>query len=377
MHGEPGVGKTTVLHEIMIDLAKSMNIHYPADPIYVVKPTSAYMNGLNRQPIVIFDDCGATSDNIVEPTLLSNFMAMKTSARMLIDKPRLEDKDAEFTAPLVGCTSNMKYWPVENAVRDKAALDRRRDILVKVVWSPEALDYFQRNPGTERKVSALPENLRQNYAYQRFIVQYDIYRSGFVPAGFQPRVDDPSRTFEEFREFVLAEHKKYHDMQVDLMYKRYVKSLTLAKKASESLTDVASLKLALISITLGCEESDSDVPLETLKHALLALERTMPDYYRTLPETTRSQLSHMSRMQPQVPENPIVAQAPMDFVYVPRDVGSTWYRSKIAHLEDREPDRVGFYERVTTYLSDWADAPLPDWLNLNSVSRISIFLVRV
>lgn len=362
MYGKPGVGKTTVLHEIMIDLAKSLNVHYPADPIYVVKPTSAYMNGLNRQPIVVFDDCGATSDNIVEPVLLSNFMAMKTCARMLIDKPRLEDKDAEFVAPLVGCTSNMKYWPVENAVRDKAALDRRRDLLVKVDWSPEAREFFARNPGVEWKVSSLPEELRKDYRYQRFIVEHDVYRTGHVPEGFQPRSPDPSRTYEEFREYILQEHKKYHELQVDLMYKRYKKSLSLAKKASESLTDPASLKLALISITLGCEEGDSDVPLETLRHALLTLERTMPEYYRTLPETTRSQLSHMSRMQPPPVEDPVVGQSNMDFVYVPTSTGSPWYRQKVAHLENREPDRLGFLERATQYMSSWTDSPLPDWV---------------
>nr|QKN89042.1 MAG: polyprotein [Iflaviridae sp.] len=355
LFGAPGVGKTTILHDIMITLAKHLKINYPADPIYSVKATSQYMNGLNRQPIVIFDDCGATSDNIVEPTLLNNFMAMKSSARMLVDKPRLEDKDAEFTAPLVGCSSNMKYWPVENAVRDKAALDRRRDVLVKVDWSSAAVEHFQQNPGCERKASTLPPEITKDCGHQVFIVHHDKYRSGHVPDGFTPPPPDRARTYIEFEMYMKEQLTAYHTQQVDLMYARYKKSLSLAKQHSETLTDPASLKLALISIALGCEESDSDVPLETLRHSLFTLESMMPEYYRTLNPTTRTMITHLRRNEE------VMGNAETAFSFLPTE-GSPWYLETIANMENRNPSMT-FVDSITRYMSDWTNSPLPDWVN--------------
>lgn len=368
LYGTAGVGKTSAINGLLIDLAKQIKIHYPTDPVYVVKPNSAFMNGLNRQPITIIDDCGATNDPTFEPNLLANFMAIKSSARMLIDKPRLEEKDAEFVAPLVGCTSNFKYWPVQNAIRHPAALDRRRDVLVKLEWSPLAIEYFQQHPQTERKVGSLPPEITKDNAHQSYVVQHSIYRQGAVPEGFTAAPDDPARTFAEFEEYLREVHLKYHNTQIDLMYERYKKSLVLAKQASESLNDEASLKLALVSVTLGCEESRSDVPLETLRYALFSLENAAPNYYRTLPQSTRAQIQHMiQNPSPAHTQDAVPGQSDYSFALPMPIQGSPWYRQQISELQLYQPDEQTYTTRIARFLQNTSQ-PLPHWLNPHSIT---------
>lgn len=360
MHGAPGVGKSTAANEVLVLLAKNINIEYPADPIYVVNPTSQYMNGLKKQPICLFDDAGAISDNTVEPTILANFMAMKSCARMLVDMPRLEDKDAEFSAPIVGVLSNYKYWPVTNSVRNKAALDRRRDVLVKAQFSREANAWFQENGGA-RIADRLPTSMVTAYDHIEYVIEFDHIRE--TDRASQQSYPQPlvPKTHAEFVEYLKEQHKIYHDKEVQKMYNRYKNSLILSRKAAENLQDEASLKLALLSISIGCEEASSDVPYDVLRYALFRLEQAMPEYYRTLPSTTRQQLSHMSQNYVTPQSDPITLNA--SFTSIPVDA-SPWFREVIGHLVDRNPSPT-LLQRAALWLQGQSVNQvnyLPQWL---------------
>lgn len=360
LHGAPGVGKSTAANELLVLLAKNINIEYPADPIYVVNPTSQYMNGLKKQPICLFDDAGAISDNTVEPTILSNFMAMKSCARMLVDMPRLEDKDAEFSAPIVGVLSNYKYWPVTNSVRNKAALDRRRDVMVRAQFSRVANAWFQENGGA-RIADRLPQEMVQRYDHIEYVVEFDYIRETdrANQTNYPPPLVPKSHT--EFVEYLKEQHKNYHDREVQKMYNRYKNSLILSRKAAENLQDEASLKLALLSISIGCEEASSDVPYDVLRYALFRLEQSMPEYYRTLPSSTRQQLSHMSQTYVAPQSDTISLNAIFD--QIPSDA-SPWFTEAIQHLVSRDPSPT-ILQRAALWLQGQSTSQvnyLPQWL---------------
>lgn len=360
MHGAPGVGKSTAANELLILLAKNINIEYPADPIYVINPTSQYMNGLKKQPICLFDDAGAISDNTVEPTILSNFMAMKSCARMLVDMPRLEDKDAEFSAPIVGVLSNYKYWPVTNSVRNKAALDRRRDLMVRAQFSRAANAWFQENGGA-RIADRLPQAMIQNYDHIEYVVEFDYIRE--TDRATQQAYPPPlvPKSHAEFVEYLKEQHKQYHDREVQKMYNRYKNSLILSRKAAENLQDEASLKLALLSISIGCEEASSDVPYDVLRYALFRLEQSMPEYYRTLPTSTRQQLSHMSQTYATPQSDTVTLNA--SFSSIPPDA-SPWFQEAIQHLVGRDPSPT-WLQRAALWLQGQSLSQidyLPHWL---------------
>nr|YP_009167342.1 Helicase [Opsiphanes invirae iflavirus 1] len=107
---EPGTGKTTMMQNHLIDMTKNINCTYNADPIYVRSPHSQWWNGYDNQPIVMIDDANGVNDPTILGRMVSEFQAMKTSAKMRLEMPRLEEKNAEMTSIVLGICSNVKEW---------------------------------------------------------------------------------------------------------------------------------------------------------------------------------------------------------------------------------------------------------------------------
>lgn len=288
MYGAPGTGKTTMMQDFAIDMAANINVKSAGDPIYVRSPHSQWWNGYDNQPIVTIDDANGVNDPTILGRMVSEFQAMKTSAKMRIEMPRLEEKNAEMTSVIFGVCSNFPTWK-STMILDQDAFNRRRDMLVETRWSNLASKWFAENPNVKKQASSLPPEILLDNKHLVFHV-----------------VDNPCGNlavgklyyFDEFKKHLLVHHSEYHKREMDKMAARYEKSLSLAKEFSGRVFDRMTLRAALEAVLLGCESSE--VLGETMKRQLFELKQASPERYSQLPLHTRSMLDTMSKTEPNV-----------------------------------------------------------------------------
>nr|QKN89073.1 MAG: polyprotein [Iflaviridae sp.] len=280
--GDPGTGKTTLMQQLTIDMAKNIGVIRNGDPIYVRSPHSVWWNGYDGEPITMIDDANGVTDPTILGRMVSEFQAIKTSAKMRIEMPRLEEKNAEMTSVILGVCSNVSEW-MSSMILDKSAFRRRRDMLVRVCWSPLAETWFEGNPASPRIASVLPKAMTSANKHISFQVSSN------------PATNDLNGIIYDYEAFttqLLNHHKSYHDCEVEKMFARYEKSLQLASQASENIMDKQTLKTALIAVLMGCESTE--VMAETMKRQLYEIKSQSPERYKQLPIHTRNILDKMS-----------------------------------------------------------------------------------
>lgn len=281
MWGPPGTGKTTMNEQITVDMAESIGLRTSGEPHYVRNPCDDFWNGYTGQPIVLIDDAGAVNDPQIMGRALLEFQALKSSAKMRLNMAALNDKQTEMTSILVGVCSNFRDWPTEMTI-DKNAFKRRRDILVKVDFSPEAKAWFVHN-NSMQVASKLPENIRANNAHLVFALATDPTKS--------EATDRPYCTFPEFHATVMSRFKSYHETESARVLERYKKSIRLAQSAANRVMDEHSLKVALETVMLGSMTDEAQH--EAVKRAYLELQQVTPERFKELPKHSQYLLEKM------------------------------------------------------------------------------------
>jgi len=310
--GDPGTGKTTLMQKMTIDLAENINVVRNGDPIYVRSPHSVWWNGYDGEPITMLDDANGVNDPTILGRMISEFQAMKTSAKMRIEMPRLEEKNAEMTSIIMAVCSNLSEW-TSTMIVDKEAFRRRRDMLAKVCWSPKAEEWFKSNPSIQKVASKLPASILQNNDHIVFLVSNNPARNDLTGTTYN---------YDAFRQLVLDHHKDYHNVEIEKMMVRYEKSLQLSKQASENVMDRQTLKTALMAVLMGCESSE--VMAETMKRQLFEMKTVSPERYAQLPIHTRNIVNRMKETQI-IHEIPAIAD-PLSMVNACEDM-SEWFKT--------------------------------------------------
>lgn len=312
--GEPGTGKTTIMQSITTDMAKNIGIRCAGDPIYVRSPHSQWWNGYDNQPIVMIDDANGVNDPQILGRCISEFQAMKSSAKMRIEMPRLEEKNSEMTSVILGICSNISEWR-SSMIVDRDAFRRRRDMVVHVTWSSVAEDWFRMNPKIMKVASNLPKEMLGNNRHLNF----NIASNPLVSDTVGIKYDWPA-----FQEKLFKVHKKYNSDEIDKMTIRYEKSLELSQHLGEKIMDRTTLRAALLSVVMGCESTE--VMAETMKRQLYELKSVSPTRFNELPKHTRNILERMT-------ETSISHEAPglghySDLVRV-NPIMSDWFRNTL------------------------------------------------
>nr|YP_009167346.1 non-structural [Opsiphanes invirae iflavirus 1] len=333
-YGEPGTGKTTMMQNHLIDMTKNINCTYNADPIYVRSPHSQWWNGYDNQPIVMIDDANGVNDPTILGRMVSEFQAMKTSAKMRLEMPRLEEKNAEMTSIVLGICSNVKEW-TSTMIVDQQAFRRRRDIVVEVIYSSKAKEFFNKQPNLMKAVSSLPKALVDANEHVKFKVLHN-------PSSGQE--NGIEMEYEEFCKHLLSIHEKYHTQEIEKMFARYQKSLTLSKTLAGDIMDQSSLKTALLAVILGCESTE--VMAETMKRQLYELKQVTPERFNALPKHTQSLLNKMSTLP--VHQAPAVANSAD--LHQNYNNSSHWFKNEFM------PNfQIGnFYQRIKQRYAPWS-----------------------
>lgn len=287
--GEPGTGKTTLMLDMTITMCKNIGIVRNGDPIYVRSPHSPWWNGYDGSPITMIDDANGVNDPTILGRMISEFQATKTSAKMRIEMPRLEEKNAEMNSVILAVCSNMPEW-ISTMIVDKEAFRRRRDMLVKVCWSPAAEEWFRNNPSQSKVASRLPERMLEKNEHVVFQVSNDPLKNDL-----NGKIYD----YAEFSNLLKEHHMDYHQKECEKMMKRYEKSLSLSKQFSERVMDRTTLKTALMAVILGSDTSE--VMSETMKSELLRLKEVCPKRFAELPAHTQSILNSMNAIKHEAP----------------------------------------------------------------------------
>lgn len=309
--GPPGTGKSKMMGELTVDMAKNIECKYQGDPIYVRSPHSQWWNGYDGQPIITIDDANGVNDPLILGRMISEFQAIKTSAKMRLEMPRLEEKNAEMSSVIMGVCSNVSEW-ISSMIVDANAFRRRRDVVVQVLWSKEAGDFFKANPLLPIVASSLPKEKLVDDKHLIFAVHNN------------PMVTHSECTYMDkakFHKWLLERHQKYHESEVEKMMARYEKSLELSKQSSDRIMDKSTLKSALLAVLLGCESSE--VISETMKRALYELEVSNPQRYAELPIHTRNILKQMKRTDARHEAPNTVSMSDLVNIY---SQGSQWFR---------------------------------------------------
>lgn len=330
LHGGAGVGKTTLNEKLTIDIAKAMGITTPGDPFYVRNPNDDYWNGYNGQPIVLIDDANAVIDPTILGRALSEFQALKSSAKMRLVMARLEEKNTEMTSQIVGVCSNLRDWKSE-MIAHKEAFLRRRDVLVEVKFSPAARAWFNQNGGKEQ-ASSLPPHLLEKNAHLTFNVARDPTK---------PNDDMMSMSYSEFHQYLMNTAVAYHNKEMEKVLDRYKKSLELSELAARTVVDDNTLKIALHAVMFGSmtEKAQS----EMMREAYQDLEKLAPQRFKALPAHTQYLLGQMrdKELQDDLPPAQRLMVAP-DIARV-ANRASTWFKTQAvpAYFEN-EPSRFSF-----------------------------------
>lgn len=293
MFGERGVGKSTILGTHIVDLLEKHQgpgtFNHP-NPLYTRDPTKPWWNGYINQLAVLYDDLGTVSAPDVDPMVAGELMAIKSCAIMPIEKPRLEDKETLMTSIVVGCASNHPYLQ-SSVIRDTAAMDRRRDILVKVDFTLEVKEHIKKNK-LLHLASALPESMTKDDKHLRFGIFNDPTRLRTQSQDVRSLSHEPDMwlTKQEYDKYSIDKFTEYYNRELERMSKRYKDMLRLCPAYAEGLTDNVSVKTAVMQMILRVEESRSSTTMDTLRYLVQKLDQTTPEYYKTLHKTTRDQL---------------------------------------------------------------------------------------
>lgn len=327
MHGPPGTGKTTLSSQLTVDMAKAIHVASAGNPIYTRSPNDEFWNGYSGQPIVLIDDANAVSDPTILGRALSEFQAIKSSANMKLSMPRLEDKNAEMQSLIVSVCSNLRSWKSSSIV-DANAFLRRRDIVVKVGFTQQALKYLADHKGSSTR--DLPDFMRKNNAHLEFSIADDV-------RAINSEQDRIPMCYNEFHKYLINKFVQYHKVEVQRATDRFVKALELSSTVATNVMDRRSLQIALEAVFLGSMSEKSQS--EYMREMYLSLKTMIPTQFEKLPAHTQYLLTKMK-------ESDITFESEMSISPKIRDVlphASEWFKTRaLPCYFEANPTRFSF-----------------------------------
>ncbi|AIT59085.1 polyprotein [Motherwort yellow mottle virus] len=129
--GEPGCGKTMSMSFFINDLLNRMG--EPKDNrLYSLSSKDGYWSNYNHQTAVLIDDFGQILDSAGQNDDVKDFIFMKSCAPLSLNMAAVEEKGTQFSSRYIFLTSNFPTPAKTSGVVEIEAVQRRRNMLVKV-----------------------------------------------------------------------------------------------------------------------------------------------------------------------------------------------------------------------------------------------------
>ncbi|UBS89877.1 polyprotein [Codonopsis torradovirus A] len=129
--GAPGCGKTMSMNFFIDDLLNRMK-EPQNNRLYSLSSKDGYWSNYNHQTAVLIDDFGQILDAAQQSSEVKDFIFMKSCAPMSLNMAAIEEKGTQFTSKYIFLTSNFATPEKTVGVADLQAVQRRRNLLVKV-----------------------------------------------------------------------------------------------------------------------------------------------------------------------------------------------------------------------------------------------------
>jgi hypothetical protein len=205
MHGDSGVGKTTVVYAIAIDLLK---LHGPindgdwSSDIYVRNQEDVYYDGYTGQRCVLVDDFGQMKDSQANPNLeFMELIRVGNSAPWHLHMAELaEKKNTFFKSTLYLMTSNLDRFQPES-LSCPEAVRRRFDVCARVYNKPE---YTMECGYKKKRVD--PTKIQEHFNGETSL---EIYLFQLTDGDGNDLAKAPM-TYDEFRDYCRQKYRERH-----------------------------------------------------------------------------------------------------------------------------------------------------------------------
>ena len=252
LQGDPGVGKTFVIHKLIGLITNTEN------PCYYRNASDKYWSKYNHQPTLVMEEAFATNEESSEQ--IGQFLTMMSNAPLSLQMADLSEKGRAFTSSLVFSTSNFSILgtPKIPYLRSTEAYLRRWHYVVQV---KPARGFANKAGGLNlEKVKAQSEEDRNQFKHMLFYVYpfADGKRQAAVLMSF----------FElatVIRGTIFYERKQW-EAQEDLddgtraAYRDWVRDNVDEAEQGEVFPDPPPTHIPPVNLTDGEFEAQSDVP---------------------------------------------------------------------------------------------------------------------
>jgi len=223
--GAPGIGKSTIVDKLMVDLMCSQGIVHDGSPIFTKNVQTEYWNLYNAQPGILFDDMLVMQDEESTRGELSNFLTIKSTAPFNAPCAAISDKKKLVTSKIIAVLSN-HYYPKPNFIPDIKSVWRRRNVLAHVAysdWMEENLWMEAINEPTPQFYTKYHEELKQN-KHLKFGLMHPLEHT-------DPNSIKHWLTYDEFRAKLHGMFDAYYNSQMMTLQDRFKDFNPLSTKA--------------------------------------------------------------------------------------------------------------------------------------------------
>jgi len=209
IHGDPGLGKSTLIDTITSTIIRENNIPIPqGEMTCTVNPSSKYLTRVNGQPELRIDDFMAILSPENVATQCGLVFDVITTAPFVPVRAAVEDKDTLYSPAIFTVLCNSAL-PEGMPLSNREAFARRRNVTVLVKGNYDGLlkefgEVFKQELAKCKVYGRLPAVMKENYKHLTFTFQ-DIMNPTFTPRAIM--VD--GRTTHDFAQFMDIMRVRY------------------------------------------------------------------------------------------------------------------------------------------------------------------------
>lgn len=201
LQGDSNVGKSHLANTIARELLESIDYKSYNELTYVRTPGNAYWNGLNNQPVLIFDDFLNIEDSQHSLLQIGELFCLKSKAVFNPPMAAIEEKNLRYNPLIVILLCNKAYPKIPGLALEEAWM-RRRDIMLNVSKKAEYLGVHPRK---------LAKDVAKEYKHLDFFE----FVSSTTPEGYVNDVplsygETLSRLVKEFHVYFQEECQQYN-----------------------------------------------------------------------------------------------------------------------------------------------------------------------
>lgn len=202
VYGPPGVGKSTVINDVVAKIIKDNNIEVPkGEMTLAVSPTSKYLTRIKGQPEMRIDDFFAVNAPEISASQIAYVFDVVTSAPYVPNQAAVEDKDKLYHPSIFTVLSNFPE-PANAPINNHAAFLRRRDVTIKVIPNEVRLrekwgaEFDAALTAAKGIYGNLPQHMKENYDHLRFMFVHVEHNKEPVPISFSNQI---THSYDEFQ----------------------------------------------------------------------------------------------------------------------------------------------------------------------------------